>query len=131
VTTGLQSIAANATNSMVSCRFLPGSRADGCMVEWRPMNLIGEEAGYIIVSRVGDEASIKLRSLIPDTVYQVRGYGLLERKKLHAFPITLPGNFIIQNSGKNMPASRCFRIPVLLMVFQLVLHDVIYLIFTL
>lgn len=93
VTTGLQSITANADTNEITCHFLPNSRADGCQLEWRPMNLIGEEAGYIMLPRdqSKDKASIHLQSLIPGTLYQVYGYGFQEGDKLHTFPITLEG----------------------------------------
>lgn len=66
------------------------------------MNLFGEEAGYIILSRDRNEnrASAHLQSLVPGVFYEMHGFGLLEGEKLHTFPITLSGGFIIQHTGE-------------------------------
>lgn len=98
MTTGLQSIT-NAANSEITCEFLPDSKADGCLVEWRPMNVIGGEVGYTTFIRDKNKASARLQSLIPGTFYQVHGFGLQNGDRLHMFPIPLQGGLIVQPTG--------------------------------
>ena len=78
-------------------------------MEWSPANLfgedgryiVGEDGRYIVLPRDQDEneAIAQLPSLLPGMSYQVRGFGLLDGKRLHTFPITLPGDFILSTSA--------------------------------
>lgn len=101
MTTGLQSITLNPVNNEIVCEFLPGSVADGCFIEWHPVNISGREPGYVILERLnGNIASVQLQPLIiPDTSYEVRGFGLKGDTKLHTFPITLQGDLTIRSTG--------------------------------
>lgn len=100
VTTGLQSITTTTLHNEIVCEFLSGSVADGCLLEWRPMNQDGETE-RTVASRQDNRATVELPSLIPGTTYEVEGYGRQGNTTLHTFPITLDGGlYVSESSGK-------------------------------
>ena len=105
VTTGLQSVTSTLRNEIV-CEFLPGSVADGCLLEWRPMSQDGE-TGCTVASRQDNRAIVELPSLLPGTTYEVEGYGRQGNTTLHIFPITLDGGLDIPGKRIAMSSCRC------------------------
>lgn len=97
MTTGLQSIGVQLESMFTSviCEFLPGSFADGCLLEWNVKNSSIKLTGSIMIQRQSgkDLATGRLESLMPETSYEIRGFGLRRNIKLHAFPILLQGGF--------------------------------------
>lgn len=94
MTTGLQSITVNSGvwNDEIVCEFLPGSKADGCLLEWHPVNLINGEKESIMLKRENrTRVGVHLQSLMPGMSYEVNGFGLQGNDRLHSFPITLQG----------------------------------------
>lgn len=90
VTTGLQSVRVilNAAKVEVVCEFLPASRADGCLIEWRPEANNSGQLELTIMREDGDTVSATFEALAPAVSYQVYGFGVQGNVKLHAFPIT-------------------------------------------
>ena len=102
MTTGLQSIAVHQGmfGKELECAFLPGSRADGCLLIWSPTNRESVlEEGEAILNRNGKDKVRGKLSLAPGT-YEILGFGLLNNNTLHNFPLSLQIN--ITSAGNHM-----------------------------
>ncbi len=95
MTTGLQSIILSGNE--VECIFLLGSRADGCLLEWFPLDGGTLHDKVILNRNRGNKTSVEL-PLFPGT-YKIFGYGLLRNVMLHDFPVELQGILIVTSTG--------------------------------
>ena len=95
VTTGLQSI--ELSGNEIGCVFLPGSRADGCLLKW---SLIDQStvSGKVILNR-NTGSKISMEILVRPGSYEVFGYGLLGNATLHDFPINLQEIVKVTSTG--------------------------------
>ena len=99
VTTGVQSITAEAgfEDAVVTCHFLVGARADGCLVEWSEVNSTESSNGALLISRANDSlvANGTITGLQENTTYTVRAFSTRAGANLNEFvPIVLPSDLV-------------------------------------
>lgn len=84
----------------ITCEFLPGSRADGCLLEWGLINTTNTTS--MMVARPEGETSVsaQLQGLTPGLAYQFCGFGLEDNRKLHQFPIKSQAGAITLPTGE-------------------------------
>ena len=98
-TTGVQSITAEAgfEDAVVTCHFLMGARADGCLVEWSEVNSTESLNGTLLISKTNDSlvANGTITGLQENTTYTVRAFGTGAGANLNEFvPIVLPSDLV-------------------------------------
>jgi len=98
-TTGVQSITAEPgfEDAVVTCHFLMGARADGCLVEWSEVNSTESLNGTLLISRPADSlvANGTITGLLENTTYTVRAFGTRAGANLNEFvPIVLPSDLV-------------------------------------
>ena len=98
-TTGVQSITAEAgfEDAVVTCHFLMGARADGCLVEWSEVNSTESLNGTLLISRTNGSlvANGTITGLQENTTYTVRAFGTRAGANLNMFvPIVLPSDLV-------------------------------------
>jgi len=99
VTTGLQRITAEVgfENSMVTCHFLIGARADGCLVYWSVVNSTLGSGRLLQISRAANSsvATGMITDLQENSAYTVQAFGTRAGVNLHAdLPIVLQSNLV-------------------------------------
>ena len=99
MTTSVQSITAEAgfEDAMVTCHFLMGARADGCLVQWSVVNSTLDSGGSLQISRDGNSsvATGMITDLLENSTYTVQAFGTRAGANLHAsLPIVLPSNLV-------------------------------------
>ena len=90
------------SDTEVVCEFLPASKADGCLIEWRPAGQESfEELQVTVVPRSGadDRVSAHLQTLTAGETYQVFGFGIQNDVRLHTFPIAPEHGLVTIPSG--------------------------------
>ena len=99
VTTGVQSITAEAgfEDAVVTCHFLMGARADGCLVEWSEVNSTESSNGTLLISRPAGSliANGTITGLQENTTYAVQAFSTRAGANLNEFvPIVLPSDLV-------------------------------------
>jgi len=99
VTTSVQSITAEAgfEDAMVTCHFLMGTTADGCLVQWSVVNSTVESSGSLQIFRDANSsvATGIITDLQENSTYTVQAFGTRAGANLHAsLPIVLPSNIV-------------------------------------
>ena len=102
MTTSIQSLTIESierTSATLQCHFLPGTNADGCLVQWEQIG--GQQSGNnvmgdILTHRTGlaNIVNVQIGSLQPETQYVVKAYSMKGRKRLHSFGIPLNGGLV-------------------------------------
>ena len=105
MTTGVQYITAEAgiENATVTCHFLAGTTADGCLVRWRLNNLTDNvQFSSILVSRRNDSSSAQgvVRMLSGNTSYVVEAFSTRRGTVLHEFSIPLQEVLTTESDGR-------------------------------
>lgn len=96
VTTGVQNITAGGLgNATVTCHFLEGAEADGCLVQWRPLDteVEGLQNGTLPIPRSNGStmAGGVVTSLFGNTSYVIQAFSTRGGITLHDFGIPLQG----------------------------------------
>ena len=95
MTTGVQNITAEVDVGFtaMTCHFLEGARADGCLVQWRPLDTEAEgpQNGTLLISRSNGSsmATGVVSSLVRNTSYVVEAFSTRGGTPLHEFGIPL------------------------------------------
>ena len=98
MTTGVQKITAElfevgCENATITCHFLPRSRADGCLVQWREQGSRNDSSQVrtlqIERQNGSSEASGVITNLQPNTAYTIEAFSTIDGEPLHDFGITL------------------------------------------
>ena len=106
MTTGVQYITAEAgiENATVTCHFLAGTTADGCLVRWRLLNNLTDNVQFssILVSRRNDSSSAQgvVRMLSGNTSYVVEAFSTRRGTVLHEFSIPLQEVLTTESDGR-------------------------------
>ena len=99
VTTSVQSVTAEAgfEDAVLTCHFLMGARADGCLVEWSEVNSTESSNGTLLISRPAGflVANGTITGLQENAAYTVRAFGTRAGANLNEFvPIVLPSDLV-------------------------------------
>lgn len=95
----MQSITAEAgfEDAVVTCHFLLGARADGCLVEWSEVNSTDSSNWTLLIPRANDSlvANGTITGLQENTTYTVRAFSTRAGANLNEFvPIVLPSDLV-------------------------------------
>ena len=103
VTTSVQRITVGFVNSnraTILCHFLPGTKSDGCLIQWQKLGIEGDKQEMLAQRNATESMVITLLSdLQPNTTYVVEAFSMMGEEKLHNFGIPLDGNLIIPLSS--------------------------------
>ena len=105
MTTGLQRITAEVgsegESATVTCHFLMGARADGCLVQLSAVNSTLSSDRLLQISRAANSlvATGTFAGLQENSTYTVQAFGTRAGVNLHAdLPIVLPSNLTLERS---------------------------------
>lgn len=89
----------NSSRATVLCHFLPGTKSDGCLVQWQKLGTEGDKLKVLAQRNVTESMVITLLSdLQPNTTYVVEAFSMMGEEKLHSFGIPLDGNLVTLSS---------------------------------
>lgn len=103
VTTSVQRITIgfiNCNRATILCHFLPGTKSDGCLVQWQKLGKEGDKH-EVLTQRNATEPMViaLLSSLEPNTSYVVEAFSLLGGERLHSFGIPLGHNLVTPSAS--------------------------------
>lgn len=103
----------NCDRATILCHFLPGTKSDGCLVQWQKLGKEGDKH-EVLTQRNATESTVTalLSFLEPSTPYVVEAFSLLGGERLHSFGIPLEHNLVTLSSSlaSEQPGMRNYKL---------------------